>query len=122
MANEGTCAANWAISAITAIEALHALKHETLTKYSIQQIVDCSGEYGNEGCGGGFMEQAYWYAIDKGLSTDKAYPVTPTAKACKYSQAMKSVSVGGCASVPSGKYEKLLSAVVQQVVSVAVDS
>lgn len=52
---EGKCAANWAFSAVAAYEGLYAIKMESFIKFSDQQIIDCSGEYGNEGCGGGFM-------------------------------------------------------------------
>lgn len=68
------------------------------------------------------MEQAYWYMIDHGLATEKAYPFVNKQQKCKYTPSMKSISIKNCASVPTKIYEKLLSAVVQQPVTVAVDS
>ena len=68
------------------------------------------------------MEQAYWYVIDHGLSTNKSYPFVNKEQKCKYTPSMKSISIKSCASVPSKSYEKLLSAVIQQPVTVAVDS
>jgi cathepsin L len=35
------------------MESAHAIATGTLLKLSEQQIIDCSTEYGNSGCGGG---------------------------------------------------------------------
>lgn len=68
------------------------------------------------------MEQAYWYAIDNGMASDKSYPYFGQNETCRYSQSQKIVKLGRCAKVPSQVYNKLISAVVQQPVSVAVAS
>lgn len=119
---EGKCSANWAFSSVAAVEGEYAIKQEKLIKLSDQQIIDCSGDYGNEGCGGGFMEQAYWYMIDQGMANDKSYPYAGVTQNCRYSQSQKVVKVGKCARVPSRSYDKLISAVIQQPVTVSVAS
>ena len=68
------------------------------------------------------MEQAYWYIIDKGLSTNKSYPLIDKTQPCKYSPAMKATNISKCAKIPSENYHKLVSAVVTQPVTVAVES
>ncbi len=68
------------------------------------------------------MDQAFWYSIDNGLTSEQQYPYTTESKKCYYSKTMKVVSVGSCAVVPSGNYSKMISAVTQQPVSVAIDA
>ncbi len=66
------------------------------------------------------MDQAFQYMIDNGVATSKSYPEQSVGK-CRYSLNMKFTGFAKCARVPSKSYSKLLSAVVQQPVSVAID-
>lgn len=66
------------------------------------------------------MDQAFAYIIDEGIALDKSYPVREPQK-CKYVLNMKFTTIGKCARIPSRSYNKLLSAIVQQPVSVALD-
>lgn len=56
------------------------------------------------------------------MATEKSYPYVGIFQKCKYSQSQKVAKLGKCAQVPSQKYDKLLSAIVQQPVSVSVAS
>lgn len=67
------------------------------------------------------MDQAFHYIIDNGIATDKSYPVRDPPLKCKYVLNMKFTTITRCARIPSKSYSKLLSAIVQQPVSVAVD-
>lgn len=71
---QGECGKDWAMVAANAVESLYALKMGTLPTLSTQQLVECSVDYGNEGCNGGFMDQAFYYIIDNGIATQKSYP------------------------------------------------
>lgn len=56
------------------MEGSHQIKTGNLVTLSVQQIIDCSSSYGNNGCGGGFPEYAFKYAKDHGMMSVKDYP------------------------------------------------
>ena len=59
--NQGQCGSCWAFATVGPIEALNVIKGGKLTSFSPQQLVDCSGNFGNQGCNGGLMTNSYKY-------------------------------------------------------------
>ena len=93
--SQGDCGASYAFSAVGALEGAVALARGKLTTLSEQNIIDCSGKrttiiivtvgeiysicdlvsYGNHGCKGGNMHNAYMYILaNDGIETSNSYP------------------------------------------------
>lgn len=53
--NQGSCGACWAFSAAAALESHYFFKTGQLISLSEQNLIDCTGPYGNKGCLGGYM-------------------------------------------------------------------
>ena len=81
--DQGMCGSCWAFSTTGSMEAFLAQKDGNLTEFSEQQLVDCSRDYGNYGCNGGLMSQAYDYIAKSGLETEADYPYRARDQKCK---------------------------------------
>jgi len=116
--NQGQCGSCWAFSATAAQESAIILATGDTVSLSEQQLVDCSRPYGNQGCNGGWMDSAFEYAKDHGLTTTDKYPYVARDQACKIDNGSYKVTsyvdVAGC--------DKLLNALSARPVSVAVDA
>ena len=64
--NEGACKANWAFSAVGAIEGISVIVYKQQQEYSAQELVDCSFSYGNNGCVSGTMVNSFNFILTRG--------------------------------------------------------
>lgn len=122
---QGTCGSCWAFSAVGALEAQLKLKTGKLVSLSAQNLVDCSTEkYGNKGCRGGFMTEAFQYIIDNnGIDSETSYPYKAMDEKCHYDSKNRAATCSGYTELPSGSEEALKEAVANKgPVSVAVDA
>jgi len=92
-----------------------------LDSASEQQLVDCAGAYGNYGCDGGLMDSAFEYLIANGGSqSEAAYPYKGVDGTCKTGPSV--AKINGYADVPANDENALMSALVNQPISVAVEA
>lgn len=82
--NQGQCGSCWAFSTTGSVEGAYQLAGNSLTSFSEQQLVDCSGSYGNQGCNGGLMDNAFNYLESHKLMTEADYPYTAYDGSCHY--------------------------------------
>jgi len=101
--DQGMCGSCWAFSAIGALEGMWKLYGDgKLYNLSEQQLVDCSENQGNYGCGGGLMDYAFNYTMQLGACTDEDYPYVGDDDDCRDSTCKSVVKTKGCANLWTG--------------------
>ncbi|NWI13798.1 CATL1 protein, partial [Crypturellus soui] len=123
--NQGTCGSCWAFSATGALEGLVFGRTGRLAPLSEQNLIDCSRELGNAGCGGGFVTRAFQYVRDNGgLNSERVYPYLGTdGSSCRYDPRDQAANCSAVRLVAPGSEAALEQALVAAgPVSVAVDA
>jgi C1A family cysteine protease len=122
--NQGQCGSCWAFSTTGSLEGATFLANGTLFSLSEQQLVDCAGSTGNQGCNGGLMDDAFQYIHNNGgITTEANYPYTAVDGTCNTAKAAQVVAtVSTFTDVPTNSDAALMNAIAQQPVSVAVEA
>ncbi len=122
--NQQQCGSCWAFSTTGSVEGAWFISKGSLVSLSEQQLVDCSTAEGNQGCNGGLMDDAFQYIIkNKGITTESAYPYTATGpNTCEAKGKPVAATISGFTDVPANSETALMTAIVQQPVSVAVEA
>jgi len=120
--DQGQCGSCWAFSATAAIESAYAIENSVdPISLSEQQLVDCSTSFGNQGCNGGLMDQAFEYVEQTAQCTEADYPYTGTDGTCN-TGCTGTIQITGFTDVTPNDENQLAAAVYQQPVSVAVEA
>jgi len=83
--NQGQCGSCWAFGA-TAVHEAYQIQYKGQDVKTInlaeQQLNDCSGSYGNNGCNGGLAYNALRYIAENGQTTTSKYPYVARNQNC----------------------------------------
>merc|ERR1711871_1194975 len=123
--NQGQCGSCWAFSTTGSVEGAYQIATGKLQSFSEQELVDCAGSYGNQGCNGGLMDDGFKYLAAKGDETESSYAYTAKTGTCNSQKqsAADGVSKGvitGAKDVTPQSCSDMMAAVAEGPVSVAI--
>jgi len=119
--DQGQCGSCWAFSTTGSMEGVVQIKTGQLVSLSEQELVDCAGSSGNQGCNGGLMDDAFnWIIQNGGLDSEADYPYHARDGTCLGRPSVASIS--GYQDVQQGSEPALGNVLQNQPVSIAIEA
>jgi len=119
--DQAQCGSCWAFSTTGAVEGVVAARTGQLISVSEQQLVDCAGSCGNQGCNGGLMDDAFeWIIQNGGIAAESDYPYHASDGACQSKTSVSKISA--YTDVSQGSEAALMAALQNQPVSIAIEA
>ena len=115
--DQGSCASCYSFGSVGALEGRMNVDNNYKFDFSEQQVVSCSQDYGNNGCGGGISYDVYNYIVDNNLAYEVDYPYTGSTGTCK--QTTKHVKMARFQSCRGNMQEGLLRGPLDMAMDVA---
>merc|ERR1712216_887743 len=124
--NQGQCGSCWAFSTTGSTEGAYQIATGKLLSFSEQELVDCAGSYGNQGCNGGLMDNGFKYLESKGDALESTYSYTGKSGSCSSSKSSNPALAAGKVTsfndVTSDSVPQMEAAVSKGPVSVAIEA
>lgn len=122
--DQGQCGSCWAFSAIAPTEGITKLSTGKLISLSEQELVDCDRKSEDQGCEGGYMEDAFKFIVkNKGITTETTYPYKAAdGKRNTKKESSRVADIKGYEKVPKNNEKSLINAVANQPISVSIDA
>lgn len=123
--DQAVCGSCWSFGTAGAVEGAYFVKTGKLLRLSQQQLIDCSWQFGNNGCDGGEDFRAYKYIQQAGgLSTEEDYGhYLASDGKCHDMDVEKPVKIRGFYNVTTNSIDALKHAIVNYgPVSISIDA
>lgn len=118
---QGGCKSSYSFTTTGVLESQYQLKTGNLTKFSEQNLIDCTiGKYNNSGCAGGSVATSLQFVLDNhGIDTEQSYPYQGSAGNCQLNVVQANVSITSVNHLMPGR-EWLLQTSIATVGPIAV--
>lgn len=117
------CGACYAFSSTAALETCQWRKTGSLVSLSEQNLIDCTWDFGNEGCLGGLMTNVFsWMQHSGGINSAANYPYSASEGRCQFKPHKIQAQVKSWVNLRAGDEQLLKKAVMENPVCIGLDS